>query len=367
MGKTTDNAGIIPVISEYDKLIEEILELELKLAALAEEIDDLENHICVELRADYDQKVGNLEYQAQAYRLEIARLKRAIELLQAAINRQEATKYEEVQKKVEQEYKQYEEDLNKKAEDMKRDKEYKERRAKQDKKNEEKAEEERKAREEGKDTRGKASGGKDGESADKEDSSKDKDKKEDEKSSEANSEDREKAEDAGLGNDSETVHETPKEELKRLYRMIMKKLHPDANPNATEKDKALLLKAQKAYAEGDLETLREIADQLDDTDITEKYSDNPDDIAKLRELRAKLAEKVEILLAHIDEIKNSFPYTEKDFLANEDAVKARQEELAEYNRQCADKIIELQEKILELSKVAENNEKEAKKRKAKKE
>ena len=52
MGKADDNAGIVPVISEYDKLIEEILELELKLAALAEEIDDLENHICVELRAD---------------------------------------------------------------------------------------------------------------------------------------------------------------------------------------------------------------------------------------------------------------------------------------------------------------------------
>jgi hypothetical protein len=363
MEKTDDNAGIVPIISEYDKLIEEILELELKLAALAEEIDDLENHICVELRADYDQKVGNLEYQAQAYRLEIARLKRAIELLQAAINRQEAAKYEEVQKKVEQEYKQYEEDLNKKAEDMKRDKEYKERRAKQDKKNEERAEEERKAKEEGKDPKRKGSGCKDGESTDKEDSSKDKDKK----SSEKNSEDREKADDEGLGKNSETIHETPKEELKRLYRMIMKKLHPDANPNATEKDKALLLKAQKAYAEGDLETLREIADQLDDTDITEKYSDNPDDIAKLRELRAKLAEKVEILLAHIGEIKNSFPYTEKDFLANEDAVKARQEELAEYNRQCADKIIELQEKILELSKAAEKNEKEAKKRKAKKE
>ncbi|WP_024865662.1 hypothetical protein [Butyrivibrio sp. FCS014] len=330
------NADIIPVVSEYDKLIEEILELELKLAALAEEIDDLENHICVELRADYDQKVGNLEYQAQAYRLEIARLKRAIELLQAAINRQEAAKYEEVQKKVEQEYKQYEEDLNKKAEDMKRDKEYKERRAKQDKKNEERAKKERKA--------------KDAEKAE----------------GEGKAKDAEKAEDAGSGKDSDTVHESPKEELKRLYRMIMKKLHPDANPDATEKEKALLLKAQKAYAEGDLETLREIADQLDDTDITEKYGDNPDDLAQLRELRDKLAEKVEILLAHIDEIKNSFPYTEKDFLADEEAVRVRQEELEEYNRQCAEKIIELQEKILELSKVAEKNDKEARKRKAKK-
>ena len=148
MGTDTENAEIIPVISEYDQLIEEILKLELRIAELAEEIDDLENHICVELRADYDQKVGNLEYQAMAYRLEISRLKRAIELLQAAINRQEAAKYEEVQKRVEQEYKKYEEDLNKKAEDMKRDKEYKERRARQDQKNEDRAQEEKRAKEE---------------------------------------------------------------------------------------------------------------------------------------------------------------------------------------------------------------------------
>lgn len=59
MGTGSESADIIPVVSEYDKLIEEILELELKLAALAEEIDDLENHVCVELRAEYDQKVGN--------------------------------------------------------------------------------------------------------------------------------------------------------------------------------------------------------------------------------------------------------------------------------------------------------------------
>ncbi len=75
---------------------------------------------------------------------------------------------------------------------------------------------------------------------------------------------------------------------------------------------------------------------------------------------------MEILIAHIDEIKNSFPYNEKDFLADEGAVAKRQEELAEYNKACADKIIELQEKILELSKIAEENQKEAEKRKRKK-
>ncbi|WP_029319448.1 J domain-containing protein [Butyrivibrio sp. AE3004] len=362
MARKMKSAEIIPVVSEYDKLVEEILELELKLAALAEEIDDLENHVCVELRAEYDQKVGNLEYQAQAYRLEIARLKRAIELLQAAINRQEAAKYEDVQKRIEEEYKEYEEDLHKKAEDMKRDSEYAKRRAKKDQENEEKAEEERRA--------GRDSSKKKGKKSDKNESEEGKAKEEEppkedsEEKSNDSSTDGDRAESEGLG--AERVNETPKQELKRLYRYIVKKLHPDANPDATEKEMELLRKAQKAYSEGDLETLREIADQLDDTELTEKYSDTPEDLIKLRELRAKLAEKVEVLMEHIEEIKNSFPYNEKDFLADEEAVAKRQDEIAEFNRVCADKIIELQKKILELSEIAEKNQKEAEKRKRKK-
>jgi hypothetical protein len=255
---------------------------------------------------------------------------------------------------------------------MKRDSEYAKRRAKKDQENEKKAEEERKARGDGSGKGTSADGKKDGDSkkdseAEKESEEKknkdNKDKTDSEKADESKAEG-EKAESEGLGADR--VNETPAQELKRLYRYIMKKLHPDANPDATEAEMELLRKAQKAYSEGDLETLREIADQLDDTEITEKYSDTPEDIIKLRELRAKLAEKVEILIIHIEEIKNSFPYNEKDFLADEEAVAKRQEELAEYNKACADKIIELQEKLLELSKVAEENQKEAEKRKRKK-
>lgn len=364
METVSESSDIIPVVSEYDKLIEEILELELKLAALAEEIDDLENHICVELRAEYDQKVGNLEYQARAYQFEIARLKRAIELLQAAINRQEAAKYEDVQKRVEAEYKEYEEDLHKKAEDMKRDSEYAKRRAQKDQENEKKAEEERKARGDGSGKSTSSDGKKNGDSKKDAQAEKNSEGKKDENKTESEKADGEKSESEGLGPDR--VNETPAQELKRLYRHIMKKLHPDANPDATEAEMELLRKAQKAYSEADLDTLRDIADQLDDTEITEKYIDTPEDILKLRELKAKLAEKVEILIAHIDEIKNSFPYNEKDFLADEEAVAKRQEELAEYNKACADKIIELQEKLLEMSKVAEENQKEAEKRKRKK-
>lgn len=327
MANKSNQTDIIPVESEYQRLIEEILELELRIAALAEEIDDLENHVCVELRAEYDRKIGNLEYQALAYRLEIARLKRAIELLQVAINRQEAAKYEDVQKRVEAEYKEYEEDLHKKAEEMKRDSNYAKRRAKKDQENEQRSEEARK-------TRG-----------------------------QTESDLNEKADTDGAG--MEEIHENPKEELKRLYRYIAKKLHPDANPDATEAELKLLRRAKEAYVEGDLETLREIADQLDDTELTEKYSDTPDDLVRLRDLRDKLAEKVIILTEHIEKIKNSFPYNQKDFLADEEAVARKQAELTEYNKACADKIIELQNKVIELSKVAERNWQEAEQRKKK--
>lgn len=38
--KNNKHTDIVPVESEYKRLIEEILELELKIAAMAEEIDD---------------------------------------------------------------------------------------------------------------------------------------------------------------------------------------------------------------------------------------------------------------------------------------------------------------------------------------
>ena len=56
-----ENYEVILSTSEYERLIEEIRQLKFDIAALTAEKDDLELHICPEILADYNEKVGNLE------------------------------------------------------------------------------------------------------------------------------------------------------------------------------------------------------------------------------------------------------------------------------------------------------------------
>ena len=66
---------IVPAISEYGALIEEIRRLKQEIADLTAERDDLEGHICKEILAEYNEKVGCLEFDALQKTLEIKQLK----------------------------------------------------------------------------------------------------------------------------------------------------------------------------------------------------------------------------------------------------------------------------------------------------
>ena len=52
--------------------------------------------------------------------------------------------------------------------------------------------------------------------------------------------------------------EKPLPSAKELYRKIVKKLHPDMNPDVTEHELELFHRATKAYEEGDIMTLQAI-------------------------------------------------------------------------------------------------------------
>ena len=68
---------IIPVQSEYEKLLEEVKKLRARLIELTAQRDDLLYHICPALQAKYDENIGSIEREllaAQMYLKEKQRI-----------------------------------------------------------------------------------------------------------------------------------------------------------------------------------------------------------------------------------------------------------------------------------------------------
>jgi hypothetical protein len=144
-------------------------------------------------------------------------------------------------------------------------------------------------------------------------------------------------------------------ELKSLYRKIVKLLHPDVHPNPTPKEKELLNRAIQAYDRGDLETMRQVWEELTVSgmaDPDEGYEDSPEGIARMKEILEKLRKRCKELDVEIRHIKSEYPYTMKTFLDDEEAVEKRRSELQaeidqtrETNRQLEEYINQLKRQM----------------------
>jgi len=111
-------------------------------------------------------------------------------------------------------------------------------------------------------------------------------------------------------------------ELKNIYRVLVKRLHPDWNVNQTEQEKELFVRAQSAYKMADLQELRNILLVLNkEKSIDELKGTNIDEeIAKLEHSRDDLKMK-------IDQLNEKFPFTYRERLADYAWVKSEQEKL----------------------------------------
>lgn len=114
-------------------------------------------------------------------------------------------------------------------------------------------------------------------------------------------------------------------ELKNIYRVLVKRLHPDWNDNLTEQEQELFVRAQASYKMGDLQELRNIllvlnkeksADDLKEANIDEE-------IAKLENSRADLQSK-------IDQLNETFPFTYRERLSDFAWVNSEQEKLKKH-------------------------------------
>ena len=361
--------GLILSQSEYEYLLEEIHKLQARITELTALRDDLVYHVCPALRAEYDEKIVSLERELMAANMYLKQMQRTIEILQAQMNQQQEPSMDKAEAQAKQENKEYEEDLHRKAEEARKfkkkweesqwskyDQEEKEA-GKKERKTDQDEEGVKEGKEEG-DAEDRMSGEKD-RHADGKEPGHDHDK-EDAGGKDGGSAGKQKqaGDDArggaGEKNDNESgKEETMTQKIKRLYRKIVKRLHPDVHPDPTEHEKDLLNQAMKAFQEGDLPKLEAIWDELSGMDAPEDvFDDTPEGRSKLRDLYEKLKIRLRLLELEIDHIKADFPYKLKAFLEDPVAVEevrrgiqSKIDHVREMNRQLEAFINELKEKL----------------------
>ena len=118
-----------------------------------------------------------------------------------------------------------------------------------------------------------------------------------------------------------TVKET--NELRALYKTLVKRLHPDLHPQYSEAEKKLFLATVKAYQQGDLAQMRALMDLLNKDDLMQKKLQWDADtleseIDKLRKRMIALDEK-RILL------ESGFPFIHRALLHDAERIKVKKE------------------------------------------
>ena len=318
------NEALVKAQSEYERLQEEIKRLQAEIASLMAERDDLICHECKEIAADYDAKIGSLELEVLHAQIELHKLKAIIETLQASINLQKELDEEKARREAEEKAAQFEEELNRKAEEAKSNREY--RKSEEEKEEEWQREQEQKERER-------------------------QERKAEERKKLDDSDSEEEEDERTEDGEAERKYKSRTDEMKALYRKIVKVLHPDVNPDITDEENDMLIEATVAYREGDLETLRKIAALIDSGAIGEGNAAGEEvDIERLREIVEELQRHVTALQMEIYGIKTSFPYNMKEFLADERAVAERQLELRNILKETTEDIVRLENRIDEMTK-----------------
>lgn len=125
--------------------------------------------------------------------------------------------------------------------------------------------------------------------------------------------------------------------LKKTYRILIKKLHPDLNPNQRFYEKNMFLRATKAFQNGDLSDLEALLALTDDGEIEEES-----EIDDLKRLIGDFEEKIE-------KIKQDYPYNKKELLVDDEKGRQYKNMLVELIHDRQDDIKKLEKEIDDLN------------------
>lgn len=144
---------------------------------------------------------------------------------------------------------------------------------------------------------------------------------------------------------AEILSKSETKELKRLYRIIVKVLHPDMNPNLSKAQMRLFENAVTAYKDGDLHTLRIICEMMENAPLSEQHTDA---MARLAREKARLQGLIKAVKDDIAAIKTEFPYTMKAILEDTEKTTQKKQELENILEQYNALILFYKKKIEEM-------------------
>ncbi|MCC8073603.1 MAG: ADP-ribosylglycohydrolase family protein [Clostridiales bacterium] len=137
-------------------------------------------------------------------------------------------------------------------------------------------------------------------------------------------------------------------EIKKVYRQIVKSLHPDLNPNITKEEKQLFENAVEAYKNGDIKTIRIIGEMVSEPKMPKQPS--LDAMTELKENERRLENLIASIKKNIADIKSSYPYTMKEIVEDKQKTEKRKNEIANILNQYDSGISFYQSKIDEVLK-----------------
>ena len=115
-------------------------------------------------------------------------------------------------------------------------------------------------------------------------------------------------------------------EIKKVYRNIVKALHPDLHPEVTPAQIQLFQNAVQAYENGDLDSLRIISTMVAEPVVPEQSESGMTLLAKEKE---RLAKALELIREQIAEIKTEYPYTMKELVEDPEKIAEKKADLEE--------------------------------------
>jgi len=147
-------------------------------------------------------------------------------------------------------------------------------------------------------------------------------------------------------NPGRLLSEEEASELKKLYTLIVKKLHPDINPDTSEEQHSQFIDAVNAYKNADLSELKIIYLLLEKTSGAETVSS----MDKLEKRKEALLHEKNYLSGEIQKIKEQFPYNIKDLLLNETKLQENIDELAKLLKDNQEQYNSIEDRLEEITK-----------------